>query len=211
MAKSRNSGAPKTGQWQDIQNATTAPKGYKWQSNGKSRFSPDYETRLVAIDGMPASGGGGTRSRVQALRAAFPNADAIEVLNKKGAPVFSGTESGLRSTLTSDAAYAKTRDGDVVVSRPRADGITASDVRNIQNMFPKSYVVAYRGGYAVFTKVPGKADRALSSFGPDMRKAIRLFQMTDGREPTAKELLGWFGAQGSRYGSVKYHYDVAIH
>lgn len=50
MAKSRNSGAPKAGQWRDIPGAQTAPKGYKWQSNGKSRFSPDYKTRLVPVD-----------------------------------------------------------------------------------------------------------------------------------------------------------------
>ena len=33
--------------WKDLGGATTAPSGYKWQSNGKSRFSGEYKHRLV--------------------------------------------------------------------------------------------------------------------------------------------------------------------
>ena len=36
--------------WQDIQGALTAPKGYKWQNNGKSRFSKEYKHRLIKED-----------------------------------------------------------------------------------------------------------------------------------------------------------------
>lgn len=39
--------------WQDIPNATTAPKGYKWQNNGKSRFSGEYKNRLVKDEEAP--------------------------------------------------------------------------------------------------------------------------------------------------------------
>lgn len=39
--------------WQDIPNATTAPKGYKWQNNGKSRFSGEYKNRLVKAEEAP--------------------------------------------------------------------------------------------------------------------------------------------------------------
>lgn len=37
-------------EWKDIEGATTAPHGYKWQSNGKSRFSGEYKNRLVKKD-----------------------------------------------------------------------------------------------------------------------------------------------------------------
>lgn len=33
--------------WQPIQGATTAPIGYHWESNGKSRFGGEYEAKLV--------------------------------------------------------------------------------------------------------------------------------------------------------------------
>lgn len=35
--------------WKPIEGATTAPKGYKWYSNGKSMFGGDYEQALVKI------------------------------------------------------------------------------------------------------------------------------------------------------------------
>lgn len=31
-------------------NGTTAPNGYMWVSNGKSRFEQGYESKLVKID-----------------------------------------------------------------------------------------------------------------------------------------------------------------
>ncbi len=33
--------------WKPVENALTNPKGYTWYSNGKSRFSGQYETALV--------------------------------------------------------------------------------------------------------------------------------------------------------------------
>lgn len=33
--------------WSEIKNAMTAPKGYTWYSNGKSRFSGEREIALV--------------------------------------------------------------------------------------------------------------------------------------------------------------------
>lgn len=33
--------------WNPVENALTNPKGYTWYSNGKSRFSGQYETALV--------------------------------------------------------------------------------------------------------------------------------------------------------------------
>lgn len=36
--------------WQDIPGATTAPIGYKWQNNSKSRFSKEYKSRLIKED-----------------------------------------------------------------------------------------------------------------------------------------------------------------
>ena len=36
--------------WKEIQNAI-APKGYKWYSNGKSRFDKEYETALLRLKG----------------------------------------------------------------------------------------------------------------------------------------------------------------
>lgn len=36
--------------WHDLGGATTAPNGYKWQSNGKSRFSGEYKNRLVKTE-----------------------------------------------------------------------------------------------------------------------------------------------------------------
>lgn len=36
--------------WKDIPGATNAPSGYKWQNNGKSRFSGEYKNRLVKAD-----------------------------------------------------------------------------------------------------------------------------------------------------------------
>lgn len=36
--------------WRDIPGATNAPSGYKWQNNGKSRFSGEYKNRLVKAD-----------------------------------------------------------------------------------------------------------------------------------------------------------------
>ena len=41
--------------WQDIPGATTAPRGKKWQNNGKSRFSADYKHRLADKDPAPVS------------------------------------------------------------------------------------------------------------------------------------------------------------
>lgn len=37
-------------EWKDLPGATNAPKGMKWQSNGKSRFSGEYKHRLVPVD-----------------------------------------------------------------------------------------------------------------------------------------------------------------
>lgn len=37
-------------EWRDIPGATTAPSGYKWQSNGKSRFGGEYKNRLVKAE-----------------------------------------------------------------------------------------------------------------------------------------------------------------
>lgn len=42
--------------WKDIKDATTAPIGYKWQNNGKSRFSKEYKSRLVKINKNKSSG-----------------------------------------------------------------------------------------------------------------------------------------------------------
>lgn len=39
--------------WHDLDGATTAPNGYKWQSNGKSRFSGEYKNRLVKTEAEP--------------------------------------------------------------------------------------------------------------------------------------------------------------
>lgn len=36
--------------WHDLNGATAAPSGMKWQSNGKSRFSGEYMHRLVKKD-----------------------------------------------------------------------------------------------------------------------------------------------------------------
>lgn len=36
--------------WKEIPNAI-APKGYKWYSNGKSRFDKRYETALMRVKG----------------------------------------------------------------------------------------------------------------------------------------------------------------
>lgn len=36
--------------WRDIPGAANAPSGYKWQNNGKSRFSGEYKNRLVKAD-----------------------------------------------------------------------------------------------------------------------------------------------------------------
>lgn len=33
--------------WKKIEGAMIAPKGYSWYSNGKSRFSGEYECALV--------------------------------------------------------------------------------------------------------------------------------------------------------------------
>ena len=33
--------------WKRIEGALTAPIGYHWENNGKSRFSGEYEHRLV--------------------------------------------------------------------------------------------------------------------------------------------------------------------
>ena len=33
--------------WKPVENATTAPKGYTWYSNNKSRFSGEREVALV--------------------------------------------------------------------------------------------------------------------------------------------------------------------
>ena len=38
--------------WQDIPSALTALKGYKWQNNGKSRFSKEYKHRLIKEDNI---------------------------------------------------------------------------------------------------------------------------------------------------------------
>lgn len=35
--------------WSKLSGATTAPKGYEWWSNGKSRFKDDYESALVKV------------------------------------------------------------------------------------------------------------------------------------------------------------------
>ena len=35
--------------WVFDEHATTAPRGYKWANNGKSRFSPDYEQALIYV------------------------------------------------------------------------------------------------------------------------------------------------------------------
>ena len=45
--------------WKDIQGASTAPKGYKWQNNGKSRFSKEYKSRLVKVKDKKTGGGKG--------------------------------------------------------------------------------------------------------------------------------------------------------
>lgn len=37
-------------EWKPIKGATTAPKGYEWVSNGKSRFSKDYRHKLSKIE-----------------------------------------------------------------------------------------------------------------------------------------------------------------
>lgn len=36
-----------TEMWRDLNGTTTAPLGYKWQSNGKSFFSGERKIRLV--------------------------------------------------------------------------------------------------------------------------------------------------------------------
>lgn len=38
--------------WKVLKGATTAPKGYVWASNGKSRFSKDYKNALVKEDAL---------------------------------------------------------------------------------------------------------------------------------------------------------------
>ena len=35
--------------WKDIVGTLTQPIGYKWQNNGKSRFSKEYKNRPVKI------------------------------------------------------------------------------------------------------------------------------------------------------------------
>jgi hypothetical protein len=46
--------------WIKVKGATTAPEGYSWYSNGKSRFSGEYECALVkdgeSVDGCRAIG-----------------------------------------------------------------------------------------------------------------------------------------------------------
>ena len=39
-----------TGGWKPI-NATTAPAGYQWYSNCKSRFDPEYRIELLKVKG----------------------------------------------------------------------------------------------------------------------------------------------------------------
>ena len=34
--------------WIKLEDATTAPKGYSWYSNGKSRFGGEYENALIS-------------------------------------------------------------------------------------------------------------------------------------------------------------------
>lgn len=36
--------------WKYTKGAQTAPQGYKWANNGKSRFKPGYEQALVKVD-----------------------------------------------------------------------------------------------------------------------------------------------------------------
>ena len=35
--------------WKVLEGATTAPRGYKWYTNGKSRFGDQYEDALIKI------------------------------------------------------------------------------------------------------------------------------------------------------------------
>lgn len=37
--------------WRYIENASTAPQGYKWDCNNKSMFSGDYEHALIKTGG----------------------------------------------------------------------------------------------------------------------------------------------------------------
>lgn len=36
--------------WQYLDGVTTAPHGYRWASNGKSRFSAGYRHALVRVE-----------------------------------------------------------------------------------------------------------------------------------------------------------------
>ena len=36
--------------WKYLDGATTAPNGFRWASNGKSRFSDDYRHALVKAE-----------------------------------------------------------------------------------------------------------------------------------------------------------------
>lgn len=36
--------------WKYLDGATTAPNGFRWASNGKSRFSADYRHALVRVE-----------------------------------------------------------------------------------------------------------------------------------------------------------------
>lgn len=36
--------------WRYLDGATTAPNGFRWASNGKSRFSADYHHALVKAE-----------------------------------------------------------------------------------------------------------------------------------------------------------------
>ena len=37
--------------WRLLDGAWTAPRGFAWACNGKSRFSPEYRHALVRLDG----------------------------------------------------------------------------------------------------------------------------------------------------------------
>lgn len=38
--------------WIYIKGATTAPKGYRWANNNKSRFEPGYKHALIKVGGQ---------------------------------------------------------------------------------------------------------------------------------------------------------------
>lgn len=81
--------------WQDLDGANAAPAGMKWQSNGKSRFSGEYDHRLVKKDPdaeMPAEAPETAPEAAEAPQAEEVHTDAEEAENKAVAASYAVNE-----------------------------------------------------------------------------------------------------------------------